>query len=128
MKLCIKCGETLEDFGRRCPACLHSLQNIDGWPAFAPELAEDSEGFEAGYFTALAKMEAGNFWFRARNHLLIWAMRQYFPQATNFMEIGCGTVYLLSGISHAFPDLRLSGSEIFSVGLTFAAERLPGIQ
>src|ERR1041384_8013479 len=44
------------------------------------------------------------------------------------MEIGCGTGYVLSGIRQAFPDLRLSGSEIFSVGLTFAAERLPGIQ
>ncbi len=128
MKLCIKCGETLEDHGRQCPSCLHGLQKIDGHLAFAPELAEDSEGFEADYFPTLANLEAGNFWFRSRNRLLIWALRQYFPNATSFMEIGCGTGFVLSGIREAFPDLTVSGSEIFSAGLGFAEERLPGVE
>jgi SAM-dependent methyltransferase len=128
MKLCIKCGKTLADFARPCPSCLHRIQTLDGYPAFAPELAEDSEGFEAAYFPTLASLEAGNFWFRSRNRLLIWALGKYFPKATSFMEIGCGTGYVLSGIRPAFPDLRLSGSEIFSAGLAFASKRLPGIQ
>jgi SAM-dependent methyltransferase len=96
--------------------------------AFAPELAKDSEGFEAGYFARLAEMEAGNFWFRSRNRLLMWALRRYFPEAKTFMEIGCGTGFVLSGIRQEFPELALSGSEVFSEGLNFASERLPGVE
>lgn len=96
--------------------------------AFAPELAADSEGFEANYFATLAQLEAGNFWFRARNRLIIWALQRYFSQAASFMEIGCGTGFVLSGVRQALPELILSGSEIFSDGLTFANERLPGVE
>lgn len=96
--------------------------------AFAPALAAENEGFEPEYFGKLAELEAGNFWFRSRNRLLIWALRHYFPKATSFMEIGCGTGFVLSGIRQAFPDLDLSGSEIFSAGLSFAAQRLQGVE
>jgi SAM-dependent methyltransferase len=96
--------------------------------AFAPELAEKNEGFEADYFATLAELEAGNFWFRSRNRLLIWALQRYFAEAHSFMEIGCGTGFVLSGIREALPKLHLSGSEIFSAGLGFAAERLPGVE
>ena len=87
-----------------------------------------SEGFAANYFAPLAEREAGNFWFRSRNRLLVWALQRYFPDAENFMEIGCGTGFVLSGIQRALPELALCGSEIFIEGLTFAAERLPGIE
>ena len=96
--------------------------------AFAPELAREVEGFEADYFPRLADQEAGNFWFRSRNRLLIWALKQYFPNAKNFLEIGCGTGFVLSGFKQAFPNLVLLGSEVFSEGLSFAAPRLPGIE
>src|SRR5215475_3101671 len=105
MKLCIRCDKTFEDSGWRCPACLHQPASIDGHIAFAPTLARESEGFEAEYFPRLAEQEAGNFWFRSRNRLLVWALRQYFPQAQNFLEIGCGTGFVLSGLRGAFPDL-----------------------
>ncbi len=55
-------------------------------------------------------------------------MSRYFPEAENFLEIGCGTGFVLSGIRKAFPELILSGSEIFSEGLNLAAERLPGVE
>lgn len=128
MKLCSKCGKTLEDYLRGCPFCLFQPKRIDGHLAFAPELAEDSEGFEANYFATLAPLEAGYFWFRARNRLLIWALERYFPEATSFMEIGCGTGFVLSGVREALPKLNLFGSEIFSAGLSFAAQRLPGVE
>jgi SAM-dependent methyltransferase len=34
----------------------------------------------------------------------------------------------LSGIREALPHLNLCGSEVFSAGLSFAAERLPGVE
>jgi SAM-dependent methyltransferase len=96
-----------------------------GHLVFAPELASQSEGFRAEYFQMLAPLEAGNFWFRARNRLIVWALRRHFPDADTLLEIGCGTGYVLSGIASALPALRLSGSEIFSNALGFAASRVP---
>ena len=42
------------------------------------------------------------------------------------MEVGCGTGFVLEGISHALPSMQLVGSEIFPEGLAFAAERIDG--
>ena len=95
-----------------------------GFPAFAPDLAEENDGFNVSYFDKLAPLEANNFWFRSRNQLIIWALSRYFPDVTNFLEIGCGTGFVLSGVKQAFPELSLSGSEIFSNGLTYAANRV----
>jgi len=128
MRLCNSCDKAFDEATWQCPICLHEPKKIDGHLAFAPELANEGEGFEAEYFARLAEMEAGNFWFRSRNRLLIWAVQRYFPKAQNFLEIGCGTGFVLSGIRQAFPEIALSGSEIFSEGLKFAAERLPGVE
>jgi SAM-dependent methyltransferase len=128
MKLCAMCGESLEQVTERCGACFYEPENIGGHLAFAPELAHVNEGFEADYFPGLAEVEAGNFWFRSRNELIIWAVRRYFPAAENFFEVGCGTGFVLSGIRKALPALALNGSEVFSAGLSFAAERLPGVE
>jgi len=128
MKLCITCEETFESRNWQCPRCSHEPDIIEGHVAFAPDLAHESEGFEAEYFARLANLEAGNFWFRSRNRLLIWALQQYFPKAKNFLEIGCGTGFVLTGLKEACPHLVLSGSEVFSDGLGFAAARLPGVE
>lgn len=77
-------------------------------------------------FAALARVEAGNFWFRARNRLIVWAIRRYFAAPAKILEIGCGTGYVLSGIHDAFPGANLSGSEASCVGLGFALQRVPG--
>lgn len=128
MKLCINCDKTFAGTDWQCPHCSHQPDVIDGHVAFAPELARESEGFEADYFPRLADQEAGNFWFRSRNRLLIWALKQYFPKAQNLLEIGCGTGFVLSGLKQAFPNLVLSGSEVFSDGLGFASARLPHVE
>jgi SAM-dependent methyltransferase len=100
---------------------------LGGHLAFTPELAEKSEGFEASYFGRLAELEPGSFWFRSRNRLLCWALEHYFSDAKNFLEIGCGTGFVLTGIRKALPRLTLVGGEVFSAGLRLAADRLPGV-
>lgn len=124
MKVCAGCGVRFNSGGWTCPCCYHQPKLIDGYLAFAPHLAEANDGFEAKFFPELARLEARNFWFRSRNHLIIWTLQRYLPQAKNFFEIGCGTGFVLSGIEQAFPQLTLYGSEIFSVGLDFAQKRL----
>jgi SAM-dependent methyltransferase len=82
-------------------------------------------GFKIRYFKELAELEAGNFWFRARNRIILWALGAYSPELTSFLEIGCGTGFVISGISRQFPGLRLQGSEYLEEGLTYARQRVP---
>lgn len=128
MMLCLECRGVFEQPGHQCPFCGHQPKRLGRYLAFAPELAEKAEGFEASYFNMLRTFEAGSFWFDARNKLLIWALQHYFPKATNLLEIGCGTGFVLSGIRNALPDLSLCGSELFAAGLSVAGKRLPEVE
>lgn len=123
---CPGCGERHDARLGACPHCGFVPREIEGHPAWAPELAYASEGFEPEYFENLARLEAGNFWFRARNALVTWALHEYFPRLTSFLEVGCGTGYVASGVARAFPGVRLIGSEIYSAGLRHASRRNPG--
>lgn len=76
-------------------------------------------------FANLAPLEAGNFWFRNRNRLIVWALAKFFPHAKTFMEVGCGTGFVLTGIHNSLPTLKLTGSELFEEGLEYAKVRLP---
>lgn len=97
----------------------------NGCEVFAPEFTNQGGGFRASYFAELASLEAGNFWFRARNKLILWAIEKYVPQFRSMLEIGCGTAYVLAGIADRYPEKQLFGSEIFLTGLSFASKRLP---
>ena len=118
------CSKSFSAAGWQCPSCHFEPDQIAGFPAFAPNLAEANDGFQASYFDELAPLEANNFWFRSRNQLIIWALGRYFPNMKNYLEIGCGTGFVLSGVKQAFPHLHLSGSEIFSNGLIYAKTRV----
>jgi SAM-dependent methyltransferase len=85
-------------------------------------------GFKPEYFPRLAAIEQAHFWFRVRNQLIQWALRNYFPDAKSFFEVGCGTGFVLAGIREKFPALQLVGSDIFTDGLAFAKARLPGVR
>ena len=81
-------------------------------------------GFKTHYFKELAELEAGNFWFRTRNQLILWAIHKYSPELKSFLEIGCGTGFVISAISEEFPKARLLGSEYLEEGLVYARQRL----
>lgn len=85
-------------------------------------------GFKVDYFKELAELEEKHFWFKGRNQLIFWAFDKYFSKATHFLEVGCGTGYVLSGMAQEFPHLTLSGSELFQEGLAFAKKRLAHAQ
>ena len=125
MKLCTRCQTLFEANNWLCPVCANEPPSVSGISLFAPELAVEGGGFRPEAFAKLAALEAENFWFQARNKLIVWALKRHFPMMRNYLEIGCGTGYVLAGVARAYPSTTLVGSEIFSVGLPYAALRVP---
>jgi len=80
--------------------------------------------FDPAHFARLFALEAQSFWFRGRSDLIEWALARYFPGARDFLEVGCGTGYVLERLHRAFPHLALHGSELFEDGLAYARMRL----
>jgi len=128
MKICSVCSTRFDSSGWDCPACGHVPPLVSGFPALAAELANSSNGFHPAYFEQLASLEAGNFWFQSRNTLILLLLKQYCPTLKSFLEIGCGTGFVLSGVASAFPSAALTGAEIYSTGLQYAAQRVPDAQ
>jgi len=86
-------------------------------------------GFDPAYFSELAALEEGSFWFRSRNELIIWAIERYAPlRWSRLLEVGCGTGFVLERIHRAFPEVQLTGTELFPEGLRFAADRVPDVE
>jgi SAM-dependent methyltransferase len=125
MKRCITCKALFEGADWTCPKCGYQPALRDEIYQFTEELRGADAGFKPEYFARLAEFEESNFWFRARNELIQWALRNYFPNAKNFFEVGCGTGFVLAGIGEHFPEIRLAGSEIFADGLAIARTRVP---
>jgi SAM-dependent methyltransferase len=126
LRRCLRCEAGFSGTDWRCTQCGYEPARIGGYPAFAPEQAQGASGYDPAHFAELARLEAGNFWFRARNRLITWAIARHFPGARSLLEVGCGTGFVLSGIATAFPGLRLAGSEAATEGLAFAQARAPG--
>lgn len=122
MRRCLSCGTTFGD-GWRCPSCgFEPSQN--GFPDFVTAVGDT---FPEESFDVLARVEETSFWFRARNELIAWALGRYFPQARSFLEVGCGTGFVLRGLRERRPELELAGGEPFLGGLQVARSRLPDV-
>ncbi|NCC40950.1 MAG: class I SAM-dependent methyltransferase [Gammaproteobacteria bacterium] len=81
--------------------------------------------FPASAFSNLAAAEAGNWWFRARNRLILWVLRTRVSPFRRLLEVGCGTGFVLTAVHGAFPEAVLAGSEYFEEGLAHARARVP---
>lgn len=124
MKRCPKCQIGYISNSWLCPGCGYLPNMHEGFPILAPELVQGEYRFPKEAHAELAVLECKNFWFRSRNKLIIWALSRYFSHINHYLEVGCGTGYVLAGVARAFPQVKLTGSEIFSAGLSFAAKRV----
>ena len=124
MKRCPNCHERFESADWHCPSCGWQPRHQDGHTLLV-EHEQDISGYKGEYFAPLAAVEAGNFWFEARNRVIVHALRRYFPHMRSFLEIGCGTGFVLQAVHAAFPQAAISGAEYYAQGLQFAQSRVP---
>jgi SAM-dependent methyltransferase len=121
----ISTHEPIWPLGWKCPACRHVVMQSEGIPMFAPELADTISGFDPKSFEGLSRVESEHFWFVTRNELIVGLANKFFPDARNFLEIGCGNGAVLSAIAKSRHWERLAGSELHPSGLVYARKRLP---
>src|SRR5947199_8000120 len=69
---------------------------------------------------ALVDAETWHFWFRQRRGLVLWALQRYFPSCRNFLEIGCGTGFLLEGLRHRSASLALTACDTLRDSIVIA--------
>ena len=62
-----------------------------------------SSSYDPKYFDELITLEENNFWFINRNKLILWFIKRYASDAGSFLEIGCGTGFVLSAVASQFP-------------------------
>src|SRR3990167_4193172 len=117
MKICHQCKTSFQT--RYCLQCnCHPGMNGS---------TEYTKFFNKEAFTPLYQLEDNHFWFRARNQLILWVLAKFFPRAKCFLEIGCGTGYVISAIQKAFPALSVVAADIFQESLPFVRERMGNI-
>lgn len=125
MQRCLRCERLFTAADWACPHCGFAPVFINGYPAFAPADAHANNMYLAEYFARLQHIEPGHFWFEARNQLIISSLRRYFPGAQSFIEIGCGTGFVLAAVRQHFPALRLAATDLMIEALDFAQMRVP---
>jgi SAM-dependent methyltransferase len=105
-----------------CPACLAKAVS-----AYAHVSGARPGRYRPELFELLEQLEPRSFWFRSRNRLIIWALHTYCPGLRSFLEVGCGTGFVLAAVRAAFPGVSLMGSELAPEGLEVARRRLPDV-
>lgn len=128
MRLCPACAAARPDFDAACTTCGHQVARRRGILILAPELAGEGLGFNAEHFADLFEREASSFWFQGRNDILSWVIGRCVRPRARFLEIGCGTGFVLARLKRDFPDTAFTGSELFDTGLEYARQRLPGVE
>ena len=125
MSKCVVCHATYEK-GKECPHCGNTVQLVKGFPSYAENLMQSGEGFKVSHFSKLWDVESRNFWFISRNKLILHFLKKFVGHGQkNFLEIGCGTGFVLAGVASEFPEFQLMASDAFVEGLSFAAQRVP---
>jgi SAM-dependent methyltransferase len=131
--LCPKCASSIQlpaegpwvGEALHCHACGWKPPRQDGYALLAPALAVDGSDYDPAGFEALAAAEHWHFWFAPRARLLTGLIRKHFPLARSFLEVGCGTGYVIGVASRDRAWDRLAGAEVSADGLSHAARLLP---
>lgn len=102
---------------------------IEGIRCYAPEVALASDDYPASGFDVTAEVEARSFWCRTRNRILGQVFKRFTDRTRTLdvLEVGCGIGGVIGSL-HRFPNLKLTGSEIYLHGLRYARAKLPDVE
>jgi SAM-dependent methyltransferase len=100
-------------------------QTVENIPVYAPHIDNQDEDYDPDFYEFLATVEKGHFWFENRNRLIASAIGGFFPSAQEFLEVGCGTGFVLDGLTHCLPELTVSGTDMHLKGLRILRDRVP---
>lgn len=81
--------------------------------------------FPKDSYKDLFEAEKEHWWFKSRNNLILWILENKIGAFQDFLEVGCGTGYVIKGISEKFISVTLNASEYHEEGLIYARKRLP---
>jgi SAM-dependent methyltransferase len=128
LKVCPSC-KSMVDALWRCETCSWSAKTSSaGILSFTDKFHEPTQSYDPSWYQELAKLEVGNFWFEARNTELRYFLRKYCPQSeANYLEIGCGSGFVLGMIRKTYPNWNMIGSEAFAEGLQVTQSRVPNV-
>jgi SAM-dependent methyltransferase len=81
-------------------------------------------GYDDAFFDRLAGIEDRSFWFRVRRRLIVDLVRQVASPGDRFLEVGCGTGYVLEAV---VSDCRVqaTGTDPSPRALKYARGRVP---
>jgi SAM-dependent methyltransferase len=126
MRRCLRCSaEFPQTTGWKCTRCGFDPPSAGGTRMFAPELADTEADYEARFFDQLFDAEPRNFWFRNRNSLIARMLRDIDPPPQTFLEIGCGTGFVLAEVAGTFPSASPTATDVLPEAFSFARRRVP---
>lgn len=123
MRRCLACSAAVTGPSWDCTACGFTPERHATYTSFIS--GDGRGGFEGHFFDHLVQDEPGFWWFESRNDLIAWALRRWFADMRSFLEIGCGTGFVVSRVAREFPDVRIAASELFGEAMPHVARRVP---
>ena len=124
MKRCLKCSSIFDSDSWNCNNCGWAPKLVDGNYTFSPDSESLEDSYNPDWYRELSTLEGKNFWFLARNRLIKWFAGRFLVNSDKYLEVGCGTGFVLQMMGTVLPDCNVYATEVQLVGLRFAKKRV----
>lgn len=124
MKCCLSCSAEIPGDAWKCGQCGWAPEISRDAVLFAPHISGAGESYDPAWYEELASLESRNFWFVARNRLIQWLAVRHFSRSGKYLEVGCGTGFVLQMLNKTFPGWTVFATEAQPEGIEFAKNRV----
>ena len=125
MKICLSCLSEIISESWHCRYCGWTPTRAQEVILFAPHISGATDSYDPAWYEELAGLETNNFWFVARNRLIRWLAQSYLPTNGSYLEVGCGTGFVLQMLHKTFSNWKIYATEAQPEGIEFARKRVP---
>lgn len=126
---CLACGRFTPAWTWRCEACDFEPPVVDGVRQLVAGADDESQpGYDEEFFEPVAASERGHWWFESRSRLIVWALARFATPLRRYLEVGCGTGFVLQKVGAAFPDAKVSGAEYFARAFAHVTDNVPNAE